>query len=97
MIMDFENKTVHLTAIFQFKTQKAVKVKLDAQSKEHLWIPFSQVTGIFHEDGTETDIINLNPEDVYIFQITAWIACKMFDCEGYDELIDLELSFISEE
>lgn len=93
--MEFEDRTVHLTAIFQFKTQKAVKVKLDSQSQEHLWVPFSQITQIFLEDGTETDIINLNPEDVYIFQITAWIACKMFDADGYEELKDLELSFLN--
>lgn len=94
MSVDLSTKKAVLSAIFVFKTNKAVKVKLSEDAKESLWIPMSQIYSISQEDGTETDYHNLDPETGYLWNISAWIACKLFDADGWEDLVDLELSFL---
>ncbi len=94
MSVDLSTKRAVLSAIFEFKTNKAVKVKLSEDAKSHLWIPMSQILSIQQEDGTDTDLLSLDPETAYLWNISAWIACKLFDADGWEDLVDLELSFL---
>lgn len=91
---DFDNRTCILTAIYVFRTNDAVKLKLDEEGKP-FWIPFSQIPGVLRENGEDIDIIQVDPNETYLWRITGWIACKVFDCDGWDELVDLDLSFIN--
>ena len=94
MSVDLSTKKAVLSAIFEFKTNKAVKVKLSEDAKEHLWIPMSQIYGIMQEDGEVTDYLSLDPNTAYLWSISAWIALKLFDADGWEDLVDLELSFL---
>ncbi len=96
MTRDLTDRTCILTATYVFKTQKAVKLRLaeHAKPEDDLWIPMSQITTLITEDGEETDWNSINPNSVYLWRITGWIACKLFDCDGWDELVDTDLSFL---
>jgi hypothetical protein len=96
MTRDHTDNTCMMTAIFVFKTNKAVKVRLspDADPKDDFWVPLSQVHNILTEDGEETDWNSISPNEVYLWRITGWIACKLFDCDGWEELVELDLSFL---
>lgn len=89
-------RTCMLTAIFVFRSNKAVKVKIDGEeSSEPFWIPMSQIHNIYDDsDGEEVDYLNLDPGSIYLWRITGWIACKLFDCDGWEDLVDLDLSFL---
>jgi hypothetical protein len=92
-----EDLTTHkavLSAIFVFRTNKAVKVKLSEDAEENLWIPMSQIYSISQEDGGDTDYLNLDPNTGYLWDISPWIALKLFDADGWEDLVDLELSFL---
>jgi len=91
---DLSTKTAILTATFVFKSNQAVKLKL-SEHGESMWIPMSQILTIHdHSDGEETDYLNLDPNSEYLWTITGWIALKLFDCDGWEELVELELSFL---
>lgn len=85
--------TVMLTAIYQHRSTKAVCVKISENDTGVLWLPFSQLYNIY-DHGDETDIVNLNPRETYVFRITDWIACKLFSCDGREDLEELGLSFL---
>ena len=96
MTRDLTDKTCILSAIFIYKHTSAIKVRLAENSKpqDDFWLPFSQITTIITYDGEETDLLNLDPHTNYLFRISGWIACKLFDCDGWDELVETDLSFL---
>ena len=94
---DLTGKTCVLAGIFIHKTNQAVKIRLSetAKPQDDFWIPMSQIVQIMEEDtGDATDWLNLDPNSMYLWRITGWIACKLFDCDGWEELVDLDLSFL---
>jgi len=90
----FENTIVALTGTFIHKTEKAVALRLEEGNKIPVWIPMSQIYTICHEDGVETDYNNLEIEHIYIWDISGWIALKLFDVESMEELDEADLSYV---
>lgn len=93
---DLSGKSAVLAGIFIHKTNAAVKMRLSdtAKPQDDIWVPMSQITQIMTEDGELTDYLNLDPHTVYLWRITGWIALKLFDCDGWEELVELDLSFL---
>jgi len=93
------DKSAVLTGIFIHKTAAAVRLRLEesADPKEDLWIPMSQITQIIYESGNFADYNNIEVGETYLWRITGWIALKLFDCEGWEELVELDLSFLDTE
>lgn len=89
-----DNIIVSLTGTFIHKTDKAVALRLEPDNKAPVWIPMSQIYTICHEDGVETDYNNLEVEHTYIWDISAWIALKLFDIESIEEFEELDLSYV---
>ena len=87
-------ETVMMTATYHHKSNRAVCVKTEEDDRTVYWLPFSQLHNIYKDDGGETDIINLNPHETYIFRITTWIACRIFKCDTREDLEELSLSFL---
>jgi len=90
----FENTIVVLTGTFIHKTDLAVCLRLEEGNKTPVWIPMSQIYTIGHEDGVETDYNNLEVEHTYVWDVSSWIALKLFDVESIDELKELELDYV---
>lgn len=95
---DLSDKSAVMTAIFIHRTNAAVKIRLaeDARPQDDFWVPMSQITQIMTDDaeGSLLEYHQLDPHTSYLWRITGWIALKLFDCDGWDELVEADLSFL---
>lgn len=100
MVKALTDRSAVMTAIFIHQTPQAVRLRLEelANPKEDLWVPMSQITQIISDaDGELLDYSNIEVGETYLWRITGWIALKLFDCEGWDELVETDLSFLDTE
>ena len=91
---DLSESTVLMTAIYQHRSSRAVCVKTDENDTAVYWLPFSQLHNVYESSGDETNIVNLDPHETYMFRITTWIACRIFKCDTGEDLAELGLSFL---
>lgn len=87
--------TCVVESIYQGKTEKAIKVHIKNEGKFY-WLPISQIEDVSSEDDSEElEIGDLTPGDDILVRIPLWLACKLTQCEGRQELENLELSYLT--
>ena len=95
---DLSDKSAVMTAIFLHRHNAEVKIRLaaDARPPDDFWVPMYPITTILpaNAEGSLLEYHQLDPHTSYLWRITGWIALKLFDCDGWDELVEADLSFL---
>ena len=86
---------VTLEAEFVYLSKAAIRIRVgETLPPDFYWIPLSQVYKASRDKVDTVEIVDLDKECDYFFDISGWIALKLFDVDDIAELEEMNLDFI---